>query len=47
MSGSVRAGAERMACLRLLKAERIFDFSSRGSERSPRLDIRVVPRGPN
>ena len=37
MSGSVRAGAERMACLRLLKAERISDFSSRGSERPPRV----------
>ena len=34
--GSVRAGAERMVCLRVLKAERIFDFSSRGSERPPR-----------
>ena len=33
--GSVRAGAERMACLRVLKAEWIFDFSSRGSERPP------------
>ena len=37
MSGSVRAGAERMACLRLLKAERIFDFNFRGSERAPRV----------
>ena len=36
-----------MACLRLLKPEHIFDFSSRGSERSPQLDIGVVPRGPN
>ena len=26
-----------MACLRVLKAEQIFDFSSRGSERSPRV----------
>ena len=34
-SCSVRAGAERMACLRVLKAEWIFDFSSRGSERPP------------
>ena len=33
--GSVRAGAERMVCLRVLKAEQIFDFSSRGSERPP------------
>ena len=31
----MRAGAERMACLRELKAEWIFDFSSRDSERSP------------
>ena len=34
-SGSIRAGAERIACLRVLKAEWIFDFSSRGSERPP------------
>ena len=26
-----------MACLRVLKAEGTFDFSSRGSERSPRV----------
>ena len=31
------AGAERMACLRVLKAQWIFDFSSRDSERSPRV----------
>ena len=33
----MKAGAERMACLRVLKAEQIFDFSSSGSERSPRV----------
>ena len=33
----MRAGAERMACLRVLKAQRMFDFSSRGSERSPQV----------
>ena len=33
----MRAGAERRACLRVLKAERTFDFSSRGSERPPRV----------
>ena len=37
MLGSVRAGAERMACLRVLKAEWILDFISRGSERPPRM----------
>ena len=35
MSGSIRARAERMAYLRVLKAEWIFDFSSRDSERPP------------
>ena len=30
MSGSIRAGAERIACLRVLKVEQMFDFSSRG-----------------
>ena len=34
-SENVRAGVERMACLRVSKAEWIFDFSSRGSERPP------------
>ena len=34
-SGSVRARAERMACLRVLKPEWIFDFSYSGSERPP------------
>ena len=44
----MRAGAERKACLRVLKAEWIFDFSSRGSEKSLGwLDIGVVPRGQN
>ena len=36
-SGSARAGAERMACLRMLKAEWMFGFSCKGSERSPRV----------
>ena len=35
-SESARAGAERMACLRVLKAEWIFDISS-SSERSSRV----------
>ena len=36
-SGSVRAGAEKMAFLRVLRPEQIFDFSSRDSERYPRV----------
>ena len=48
MSGSIRARAERMAYLRVLKAEWIFDFSPRDSEKSSLLvDIGIVPRGQN
>ena len=48
MSGSVRAGAKIMACLRVLKSEWVFDFSSRDSERSPLVvDIGIVTRGQN
>ena len=36
-SGSVRARAERMACLRVLKPEWIFDFSSRGCAKIEKL----------
>ena len=45
---SVRTGAEKMACLRLLKAECVFDFSRRDFERSSLVvDIGIVPRGQN
>ena len=33
----MRAGAERMAFLRVLRLEQIFDFSSRDSERYPQV----------
>ena len=43
----MRAGAERMACLRVLKAEWIFDFSSSSEDLLGWLDTGVVPRGRN
>ena len=37
-----------MACLRVLKAEWVFDFSPRDFERSSLVvDIGIVPRGKN
>ena len=43
-----RTGAEKMACLRLLKPECVFDFSRRDFERSSLVvDIGIVPRGQN
>ena len=41
----MRAGAERMACLRVLKAEWIFDLSLVLKDLLEWLDTGVVPRG--